>query len=402
MSKKFIVIVLDSYGVGAMDDVSAVRPEDLGANTCKHILDKVPDLKLENLEKLGIMNSLGEDYGLMKKSDFCTYGRAKLMHYGGDTFFGHQEIMGTLPQKPLMKPFSFYLEKVYNSLLSHGYKVEKIGENLKYLFVNDCIAIGDNLETDLGQVYNVTSTLQELPYEEILKVGKIVRENVEVARVIVFAGENATIESIKAAAEEKEGGYIGINAPKSKVYEKGYMVRHLGYGIDPETQVPTLMGKEGKNVVLIGKVADIVDNQLGKSYMGLVDTKTIFEITMDEIEKMKEGFICVNIQETDLSGHAENAEKYAEILKISDEYIGKIMKKISDDDILIITADHGNDPTIGHSRHTRENVPLLIYKKNLKNTFIGTRDSLSDIGATVSEYFGVKLPQNGKSFLHDL
>ena len=402
MKKRFIVIVLDSFGVGYMDDVPVVRPEDVGANTCKHILEKFPELKLKNLENLGIMNALGEEIGAMKKSDFCTYGKAKLMHYGGDTFFGHQEIMGTLPKKPLMKPFSFYLENVYNALLANGYKVEKIGTNLKYLLVNGCIAVGDNLETDLGQVYNVTSTLAELTFDEILKVGRIVRQNVEVARVIVFAGENSSIESIKAAAEEKENTYIGINAPKSRVYEKGYMVRHLGYGIDPNTQVPTIMGKNGQTTTLIGKVADIVENEYGKSYIGLVDTRTIFDITLDEIDKTDEGFICVNIQETDLAGHAENPEKYAEILKISDDYIGKIMGKITDDDILIVTADHGNDPTIGHSRHTRENVPLLIYKKNLKNTFIGIRDSLSDIGATASEYFNIEMPQNGKSFLKKL
>ena len=123
MKRRFIVIVLDSFGVGYMDDVPEVRPEDIGANTCRHILEKFPKLKLDNLEKLGIMNALGEEVGAMKKSSFCTYGKAKLMHYGGDTFFGHQEIMGTLPRKPLMKPFSFYLEKVYNALLEKGYKV---------------------------------------------------------------------------------------------------------------------------------------------------------------------------------------------------------------------------------------------------------------------------------------
>lgn len=402
MKKRFIVIVLDSFGVGYMDDVPMVRPEDIGANTCRHILEKVPNLKLKNLEKLGIMNALGEEAGLMKKSDHCTYGKAKLMHFGGDTFFGHQEIMGTFPVKPVMKPFNFYLDKIYETLRENGYTVEKIGDNLKYLFVNGCVAVGDNLETDLGQVYNITSTLQKMSFDDILKIGKIVRKNVEVARVIVFAGENSTVESIKAAAEEKEGTYMGINAPKSKVYEKGYMVRHLGYGIDPGVQVPTIMGKAGKNAVLIGKVADIVENEMGTSYMGLVDTKTIFNITLEEIDKMNEGFICVNIQETDLSGHAEDAKKYAEILEISDKYIGEIIEKITDDDILIITADHGNDPAIGHSRHTRENVPLLIYKKELKNTFIGVRESLSDIGATVAEYFQTKMPQNGKSFLKEL
>ena len=399
---RFIVIVLDSYGVGYMDDVLEVRPRDFGANTCKHIIDKIPELKLENLEKLGLMNALGEDYGKMKINPKAVFGKSKLMHHGGDTFLGHQEIMGTRPVKPLIAPFSHYIDKVYDALIKEGYKVEKIGDKIQYLWVNDCVAVGDNLETDLGQVYNVTTTFQKISFEDELKIGEVVRKIVEVERVIVFGGTEATIESIKAAKEEREEKYVGINAPKSKVYEKGYMVRHLGYGINPETQVPTILGKENIPVVLIGKVADIVLNEKGKSFLNLVDTSKIFDITLSELDKIEKGFIAVNIQETDLAGHAENAERYAQILKLSDKYIGKIMEKLNEKDILIITADHGNDPTIGHSQHTRENVPILIYKKGLESVNIGHRETMSDIGATVADYFKTKMPENGKSFLQNL
>ena len=399
---RFIVIVLDSYGVGYMDDVLEVRPRDFGANTCKHIIDKIPELKLENLEKLGLMNALGEDYGKMKINPKAVFGKSKLMHHGGDTFLGHQEIMGTRPVKPLIAPFSHYIDKVYDALIKEGYKVEKIGDKIQYLWVNDCVAVGDNLETDLGQVYNVTTTFQKISFEDELKVGEIVRKIVEVERVIVFGGTEATIESIKAAKEEREEKYVGINAPKSKVYEKGYMVRHLGYGINPETQVPTILGKENIPVILVGKVADIVLNEKGKSFLNLVDTSKIFDITLSELDKIEKGFIAVNIQETDLAGHAENAERYAQILKLSDKYIGKIMEKLNEKDILIITADHGNDPTIGHSQHTRENVPILVYKKGLESVNIGHRETMSDIGATVADYFKTKMPENGKSFLQNL
>jgi len=399
---RFIVIVLDSYGVGYMDDVLEVRPRDFGANTCKHIIDKIPELKLENLEKLGLMNALGEDYGKMKINPKAVFGKSKLMHHGGDTFLGHQEIMGTRPVKPLIAPFSHYIDKVYDTLIKEGYKVEKIGDKIQYLWVNDCVAVGDNLETDLGQVYNVTTTFQKISFEDELKIGEVVRKIVEVERVIVFGGTEATIESIKAAKEEREEKYVGINAPKSKVYEKGYMVRHLGYGINPETQVPTILGKENIPVILVGKVADIVLNEKGKSFLNLVDTSKIFDITLSELDKIEKGFIAVNIQETDLAGHAENAERYAQILKLSDKYIGKIMEKLNEKDILIITADHGNDPTIGHSQHTRENVPILVYKKGLEFVNIGHRETMSDIGATVADYFKTKMPENGKSFLENL
>ncbi len=399
---RFILIILDSYGIGYMEDVLKERPRDFGANTCMHIIDENPELKLETLEKLGIMNALGKDYGLMKKNDKANFGIAKLMHHGGDTFLGHQEIMGTKPEKPLIAPFSHYIEEVYKALLKKRYKVEKIGDKIQYLWVNDCVAIGDNLETDLGQVYNVTTSFKEITFEKELEIAKIVREIVHVERVIAFGGTEATVESIKEAAEEKLEKYIGINAPKSKVYEKGYMVRHLGYGIDPETQIPTILGKNGIDVTLIGKVADIVFNDEGKNFLNLVDTETIFNITLTEMDKMSSGLIAVNIQETDLAGHAQDSRKYAKILKLSDNYIDKIIKKMKEEDILIVTADHGNDPTIGHSQHTREYVPILIYKKELEGKNIGVRETLSDIGATISDYFGVNSPENGKSFLEDL
>ena len=180
------------------------------------------------------------------------------------------------------------------------------------------------------------------------------------------------------------------------------MVSHLVYGINPETQVPTILGKNNIPVVLVGKVADIVFNDKGKSFLNLVDTSRIFDITLEEVDKLEKGFIAVNIQETDLAGHAENPERYAQILKLSDRYIGKIMEKMNGNDILVVTADHGNDPTIGHSQHTRENVPILIYRKSLKAVNIGHRETMSDIGATAADYFKVEMPENGKSFLGEL
>ena len=212
----------------------------------------------------------------------------------------------------------------------------------------------------------------------------------------------ATKESILGAAREKEGKYMGIDAPLSLVYEEGYMVRHMGYGVDPNTQVPTILANNGIDVTLIGKVADIVYNAKGKSFINLVDTKTILELTLKEMDNMKKGFMCINVQETDLSGHAQNSERYSKILTIADEYIGKILEKLGDEDILVITADHGNDPTIGHSQHTRENVPLLIYNKKLNNKYInvGLRNTMSDTAATVLKYFGIneKL-EHGQSYL---
>ena len=395
---KFVVIVLDSFGIGYMEDVVVVRPQDVGANTCKHILEKVPNLRLPNLEKLGLMNAMGEEIGDMKKSIDSIYGKAALMHVGADTFLGHQEIMGTRPKLPLIEPFSKSIDKVYNALKMGGYKVEYMGYNTKYLFVNGCVTIGDNIEADLGQVYNLTSTLDLITYEEVLKIGKIVRDNVKVSRVIAFGGKNVSVKNILDAVEEKHGKYIGINAPKSGVYNEGYQVMHMGYGVNPEVQAPTILGKKGISVCLIGKVADIVVNDLGKS-ISCVDTKEVMELTIKEIQNIKSGFICTNVQETDIAGHEQNTDKYIEKLMIADEYIGYIMRILDGNDRLVVMADHGNDPTIGHSHHTREYVPILLYGKDLISNYLGQRKTLSDVGATVVKYFGCENTENGHSLL---
>lgn len=399
--KRFVVVVLDSFGVGAMEDVMEVRPQDLGSNTCKHILDRLPELRLPNLEKLGLMNALGDETEYMHKNPKANYGISALAHFGADTFNGHQEIMGTKPKKPLFQPFQQCIHEVYEALTSAGYEVQYKGDKLKFLLVNNCVTVADNIEADPGQIYNLTAALDLIPYKEVLKIGRIVRKVVKVSRVIPFGGINVSLEDILNAVEEKEDKFIGINAPKSGVYNEGYEVIHLGYGIDAEVQVPTILGKKGIPVVLLGKVADIVENPYGNS-ISCVDTEEVMKLTIKEMEAMEEGFICTNVQETDLAGHAENAERYAEKLAIADKYIGEVMDKMQEEDILIVMADHGNDPTIGHSHHTRENVPLLIYKKGLEGKFIGLRDTMSDVGATVVDYFKADKTENGASFLNKL
>jgi len=396
---RFVVIVLDSYGVGYMDDVPEVRPQDTGANTAKHIFETVKDLKLKNMESLGLMNVLDYENENMKKNPDAVYGKASLMHFNADTFYGHQEIMGTNPKKPVMEPFSKSIDKVYDSLIKKGYNVVKKGEKgLEYLLVNESVTVGDNLEADGGQAYNVTATFDKISFEEEYEIAKVVRSDVKVSRVIVFGGKNVPVEDILNSYETKDGIYAGINAPKSGVYNEGYFVQHLGYGINPEVQVTTILGKKNIPVTLIGKVADIVENRYGESIPG-VDTAYVLEETIKAIQKNKNGFICTNVQETDLAGHKEDSVLYAEKLKISDEYIGKIKDILEPQDILVVMADHGNDPTIGHSHHTRENVPLMIYKKGAKGNFVGHRKTLSDVGATVAEYFRTEKPENGESFL---
>lgn len=396
--KRFILIILDGFGIGYMKDTHLVRPQDVGANTCLNILKSTPGLKLDNLEKLGLMNALGIDFGDMKKNNDAAYGISDLAHSGADTFYGHQEMMGTNPKEPICEPFSMSIDKVYQVLKEAGYHVQFKGKNQRFLLVNGCVTVADNIEADPGSAYNVTSALDLIDFKEVINIGKLIRRAVKVSRVIVFGGKGVTVDDILSAVEEKDGNYIGINAPKSGVYNKGYQVAHFGFGVNPEVQVPTILGRAGIKVTLIGKVADIVENAFGKSIPG-VDTEEIMRSSLKEILSEDTGFTAVNVQETDLAGHSQDVLKYVDKLLIADKYIGKIIDHLDEEDILVVTADHGNDPTIGHSHHTRENVPVLVYGRNINKGCIGHRTTLSDIGMTVTEYFKCDPCENGVSFL---
>ena len=402
MSKRFVVIVLDGFGIGAMNDAARERPGDEKANTLRSILSDYPDMKLANLEQLGLMNAFGAESNDMKYCETANFGKSELMHFGADTFMGHQEIMGTLPKRPTMHPFQEKVDEVYQHLKENGHKVEFVVRgNLRYIVCDDYVTVADNLEADLGMCYNVTAPLDYISFEKEYEIAKLVREVVTVGRVIVFGGTGNTMEDLYRAEEIKEGKFIGIASAKSKSYEHGYQCLHLGYGVDENVQAPTILGKAGIPVTLIGKVADIVTNKMGVS-ISCVPTDECMQLTIKAVKENEQGFICTNVQETDLAGHSQSSMQYRKILEKADRGLGELLPLLTEEDILVVMADHGNDPDIGHSKHTRECVPLLVYKKGIQGRHLGIRKTLSDVGASVCEYFGVKAPQNGTSFLNKI
>ncbi|MCR4854945.1 MAG: phosphopentomutase [Erysipelotrichaceae bacterium] len=401
MKRRFIVIVLDGFGMGAQKDAAEKRPGDEKACTIGSILKDHPDLYLPNLEKLGLMNAYGKESERMKFSASANYGKSELTHFGADTFMGHQEIMGTRPKDPEMTPFQYKVDIVAKHLKDCGHEVEIIEhEGLRYVVCDKYCTVADNLEADLGMCYNVTAPLDFMPFEKEVEIARKVREVVTVGRVVVFGGTGNTMDDLYAAEEIREGKYIGIASAKSKSYDQGYQCLHLGYGVDPKVQAPTILTESGIDCTLIGKVADIVHNEGGTS-ISCVPTAECMDLTLEAMKRMEEGFICTNIQETDLAGHSQSSARYREILEIADAKLPYILDEMKDDDFLVIMADHGNDPDIGHSKHTRECVPLLIRYKDYKGVHVGLRKTLSDVGASVCDYFGVKAPQNGTSFYRE-
>jgi phosphopentomutase len=412
--KRFVVIVLDGFGIGAMDDVPASRPRDIGSNTCRHIFERVAALRLPTLERLGLGNALlaSEQAGgteaplppTLRAAPEACFGFHRLAHFGADTFWGHQELMGTKPRAPETAPFSTSLPAVRAALEKAGHKVrfyagtDAAPESPGILVVDEAVTVGDNLETDLGNNYNVTAALDILPFEKVREIGELVRSLVSASRVIVFGGAKVGLADLLAAFESRSG-HAGVNAPASGVYREGYQVVHLGFGVDPKTQIPNRLDAAGVPSVLIGKVADIVENPNGRLVPG-VDTEEVLRVAADTLRTLDRGFVCVNVQETDLAGHREDPGLYARRLVLADRGIADIIGLLGPEDLLVVTADHGNDPTIGHPQHTREKTPILVHGAAAAPGFIGERLSLADTGATAAEFFGAAPPQFGASYLN--
>jgi phosphopentomutase len=398
MSGRFILVIIDSFGVGAMPDTATCRPQDQLANTALHVLQANPNLTLPNLTRLGLMNLLNTELPQAKFSPVAIFGSCALAHQGADSFLGHQEIMGINPPVPITAPFNTLIQPIEQALQQAGFSTRRYGlVGQEILVVNEVCTVGDNLETDLGMVYNVTGALDLIPFPQLLEIGRIVRSIASVGRVITFGGQNVCLDNLLNACQAK-GLYAGVSAPDSGVYRQGYQVLHLGYGIDHRQQVQTALAQQQIPVALLGKAADIIYHE-GHLHQTGVDTATLMQLTLDRVNSMDRGFICVNIQESDLAGHAQDAQRYAEILATVDTQLAPIMQAMTADDVLIVMADHGNDPTIGHSNHTRENVPLLIYRPtNTSLIDIGNRSGMADVAATIADYFGVQPPQSGQSF----
>lgn len=397
MKKRAVILIIDSLGVGVMDDYENYRKEDKGANTFFHILDHANYIHFPNLERLGINQIVQHQRLDQTVSPAASYGCAKLMHTGADSYMGHQEIMGSRPLPPLILPFRNMINEVQEALQAQGYKAEAINGDHPVLLVEDCVVVADNIETDYGQIYNVTAPLDQISFEEELKIGQIVRAVVKSSRVITLGGRGIGIQDIVNAIETTKEGATGVNCPKSGVYRSGYQVKHMGYGINPKGQTSSILIKAGIPVTLVGKMADVIDCQ-GAAYIEAIETDQVMCEVNHAFRTMETGLISATVQETDLSGHAQDVNRYASKINAVDAFLTDLLEQMEEDDLLIVSADHGNDPTIGHNQHTREKTFILGYRKGKKAVNIGERETLSDIGATVCEFFDVAACENGKSF----
>ncbi len=400
MARRAIVLVLDGFGVGAMEDVAQVQPRDAGAHTLASLVRSGASLQIPTLLRLGLAH-IAPEAGLQPPGPpQAAWGRCNLAHWGADTFAGHNEIQGNRPRRPVTGLFAEVAEGVRAHLARAGHRVETAVPGGSALLVDGQILVGDNLETDPGRIYNVTGPLDAVPFDRILEVGRLVRQVVQVSRVIALGGVGITVEDILAHTRVTPAGQTGVVTPALHIYNEHYRVRHLGYGIDPAVQAPSLVASTGLPVAMIGKMADVVECPGARWRDPVVDTDAVLEQVLAQLERMPDGgCIAATVQETDLMGHEQDPVRYAEVLARADRGIARLLDRLCPGDLLIILADHGNDPLIGHALHTREQVPLLVAGPGVRPVPLGVRATLADVAATVCDHLWAPSPEFGTSFL---
>lgn len=212
-----------------------------------------------------------------------------------------------------------------------------------------------------------------------------------VARVIAVGGFSD--EPLTSYVRDGDNGTIGMDTPASGFYRHdGLRVRHLGTDLDHRHQLPEVAAAAGRSVALVGKTADILETDTPVTRLPGVETPQLLAATLD-VQRTYD-LVVTNIQQTDLAGHQQDAEMYAGLIETVDAALHDLIDQLASDDVLIVTADHGNDPLIGHAFHTREFVPVLTIHGSRSTSDARPRcrpalQSLADIGASAAQLLGL-------------
>ncbi|MCM3031294.1 phosphopentomutase [Niallia sp. MER 6] len=387
--KRVFLIVMDSVGIGEAPD--AEKFGDLGAHTFGHIAEKMNGLHMPNMGKLGLSN-IEEIKGIDKADKpMAHYTKMQEASNGKDTMTGHWEIMGLR----IDTPFRVFPEGFPDELLNE--LKAKTGREI----IGNKPASGTEILDELGEEHMKTgalivytsadSVLQIAAHEEVVPL-KELYEICEIARELTL-DEKYMVGRIIARPFVGEPGSFKRTAN-----------RH-DYALKPfERTVMNELKDSGFDSIAIGKISDIYDGE------GV--TKSLRTVSnMDGMDKLLEtlhmdftGLSFLNLVDFDaLYGHRRDPIGYGKALEEYDERLSEVLPLLNEDDLLIITADHGNDPVHHGTDHTREYVPLLVYNKKISaGQQLPLRETFADIGATIAENFNVSMPKNGKSFLKEL
>lgn len=390
---RVFVVVMDSLGVGAMED--SEKFGDVGVNTLGHIAEAVDTLTIPNLKSLGMANITPLANIPAEKEPLGYHTKLREKSNGKDTMTGHWEMMGL----EVTKPFQTFTEtgfppeliqelekrtgrKIIGNKSASGTEIldelaeEEIeaGHMIVYTSADSVLQICGNEETfGLDELYRCCEIARELTMKDEWKVGRVIARP-----------------------------YVG----KKKGEFKRTSNRH-DYALKPFGKTAlNALAESGFDVISIGKIKDIFD---GEGITRAFKSKSSVHGMEQTIETAKEDFrgLCfVNLVDFDaLWGHRRDPQGYAQEIEKFDEKLGELLPLLKEDDLLIITADHGNDPTYTGTDHTREKVPFIAYSKSMKEAGeLTEKDTFAVIGATIADNFGVAMPENtiGYSLLEEL
>jgi phosphopentomutase len=267
--------------------------------------------------------------------------------------------------------------------------------------VNGRALVADSLEARRGLNINVTGSLDDLPFEELTRVGETVRSSVAVPRIIVAAGDGFDFMDVRRCVEKRSTGQVGVTSPELGLYGPNYRVRHFGLDSDGDDQLPARTKAHGYEVVLLGKAADIVYCD-GAVRDNMIPTGEVLAACERHLRDLPSGLVVANVQEADLAGHEGDAARYRGVLEEVDAFVPRLLDALRPGDVLFVTGDHGNDPLFAHGQHTRERTPILVAGSAIRPTALGVRSTLSDIAATIAELLGVGPVPAGTSFAAEM
>ena len=390
MYKRVFLIVLDSLGIGELPDAKSYNDE--GANTFGNIAKKMK-LNIPNMERLGVGNIAPIENVPPVKNPQAFYTKMKEASLGKDTMTGHWEIMGLYVDKP----FQTFTETGFPDEL-----IKELEEKTGYKTIGNIAASGTEIIKNLGEEHMETkalivytsadSVLQIAMHEDIIPIEEQYRIS-EIAREITMKPEWKVGRVITRP-------FIGK--------DKNSFVRTTNrkdYALKPfEKTTLNFLDEAGLDVIAIGKINDIFDGFGINQFSKTKSNKDGMLQTIELAKKDFKGLAFINLVDFDaLYGHRRDPIGYGKAIEEFDLDLPKLMENLTEEDLLIITADHGNDPTHHGTDHTREYVPLLVYSpKYSKGKHIGVRETFADIGQTISEIFDVERPKHGTSFLKDI
>ncbi len=382
--KRVFLIVLDSVGIGAMDD--ADKFGDAGTNTLRSA-SRGSCFHVPNMERMGLFNIDGMDWHEGVKKPTAGYARMTEASQGKDTTIGHWEIAGLISHKPLPvypQGFPDDVIEAFEKMTGRGVLCNKPYSGTEVIkdYGDEHVKTGKLIVyTSADSVFQIAAHESVVPVETLYEYCRMARK--------LLTGKHSVGRVIARPFVGESGAYVRTTN------------RH-DFSLEPTgTTMLDVLKEAGKDVIGVGKIKDIFAGRGVTSYVYTKGNADGIDKTLGYLDQDFDGLCFINLVDFDmLYGHRNDIEGYAKALTEFDKALPSIIGKMREDDLLMITADHGCDPGYTVSTdHSREHTPLLLYGKTVKPGNYGTRDTFADIGATVLDYLGVEGGIAGSSLL---